>query len=238
MSGIGFAGCATIAFGPPFLMFLFSIAIEPIRIIMLIASAFCWLLSLLISSLTWYAIVPLRKYIFIGLIYSVIFQELFRFLLYKILRRAEKGLEKVMTAQVSDSRDVFSYVCGFGFGIMSGVFSMSNVLSESFGPGTMGLKSGNEYFFIVSAGITLCIIMLHTLWGITFFAALDNKNWFLIVWVVGSHMFVSLITLLNAEEYHATCIFTLYAMLLINVAVAFNVSNGRVPQLMDVLMFK
>lgn len=49
-------------------------------------SGFFWLLSLLLSSLLWYAVVPLRDKLVFGLVFSVLFQEVFRFLFYKLLR--------------------------------------------------------------------------------------------------------------------------------------------------------
>ena len=78
MTLMDFFGCAFLAFGPPLSMFAMTIAVEPIRIIILIASAFFWLSSLLVSSIVWYSIVPLRTYLSVGLVYSVIFQEVFR----------------------------------------------------------------------------------------------------------------------------------------------------------------
>ncbi|OXU26351.1 hypothetical protein TSAR_015253 [Trichomalopsis sarcophagae] len=238
MTVMDFFGCALLAFGPPLAMFTFTIAIEPIRIIILIASAFFWLISLLLSSTLWYAIVPLRSYLSIGLIYSVVFQEIFRFLLYKVLRKAEKGLEKVTTAHVADSRDIFAYVCGLGFGLMSGAFACVNVLADAMGPGTMGLHQGNEYFFMISAATTLCFILLHTFWGVIFFSALDNKNWFQITWVVGSHLFASAMTLLNGYQQHAASLFSVYSILLITTVVAFNVAGGRVQNLLQCFIKK
>lgn len=78
MTVMDFFGCALLAFGPPLAMFTFTIAIEPIRIIILIASSFFWLISFLLSSMVWFSIGPLQKYLWIGLVYSVIFQEIFR----------------------------------------------------------------------------------------------------------------------------------------------------------------
>jgi anterior pharynx defective protein 1 len=78
MTVMDFFGCALLAFGPPLAMFTFTIAVEPIRIITLIASAFFWLISLLLSSIVWYTIIPLQNYLSVGLIYSVFFQEIFR----------------------------------------------------------------------------------------------------------------------------------------------------------------
>ena len=48
-----FFGCALTAYGPPFSLFLMTIASDPVKIIILILSAFFWLLSLLFSSILW-----------------------------------------------------------------------------------------------------------------------------------------------------------------------------------------
>lgn len=224
---MGFFGCAFLAFGPPLAMFIFTIAHEPIRIIMLIASAFFWLISLLLSSVLWYIVVPLQDYLAFGLVFSVLFQESFRYLLYWVLRRAEKGLDKLTTINVADSRDAFAYVCGLGFGIMSGSFALVNVLADAVGPGTMGLRSGTEYFFIVSSATTLCLILLHTFWSVIFFSALDRKKWGLVIWVVVSHLFVSCMTLLNRYQVYMVTLLTAYTVLVLTAALAFKVAGGR-----------
>lgn len=112
MALIEFFGCLFLAFGPPFAMFVITIAKDPIRIIILITrfaqeqkhnfnnlsfgllvqfifvtlSAFFWLISLLISALIWFAIVPLRDHIEFALVFSVIMQEIFRFLFYLFMK--------------------------------------------------------------------------------------------------------------------------------------------------------
>lgn len=55
----------------------------------------------------------------------------------------------------------------------------------------MGLHGGTEFFFVTSAAMTLCMILLNTFWSVIFFHGLDTKNYAKIVWVVGSHFFVS-----------------------------------------------
>ncbi|KAK2577426.1 hypothetical protein KPH14_003533 [Odynerus spinipes] len=231
MTVMDFFGCAFLAFGPPLAMFTFTVADDPIKIIILIASAFFWLISLLLSSVLWYAVVPLQNYLAFGLVFSVLFQEAFRYLLYWVLRKAETGLEKVTTTHVIDSRHVFAYVCGLGFGCMSGAFALVNVLADAVGPGTMGLRNGTEYFFIISASTTLCFILLHTFWGVIFFAALDRQKWGQIIWVVGSHLFVSCMTLLNIQQYFVASLFFAYMVLLINAALAFKVAGGKVQNI-------
>lgn len=238
MTLMDFFGCTFLAFGPPLAMFALTIAIEPIRIIILIASAFFWLSSLLVSSIVWFSIVPLRTYLSIGLVYSVIFQEVFRFLLYSVLRKAERGLEKVTTAHVADSRHVFAYVGGLGFGLMSGAFSLVNVLADAAGPGTMGLRQGNDFFFLVSSATTLAFILLHTFWGVVFFSALDNKKWGQVAWVVCSHLFVSAMTLLNGKGHQVISLSAAYVVLMITAILAFSVAGGRARNLINCFIKK
>lgn len=69
-----FYGCTFLAFGPPLAMFVFTIAHDPIRIIILIAAAFVWLLALLMSSLLWFVVVPLRTTPAFGMVFSVFIQ--------------------------------------------------------------------------------------------------------------------------------------------------------------------
>lgn len=69
-----FFGCAFLAFGAPLAMFVYTIADSPIKIILLIFSSFLWLLALLCSSFVWFIIVPLRDYLFFGVIVSVFIQ--------------------------------------------------------------------------------------------------------------------------------------------------------------------
>ena len=77
MTVVEFYGCTFLAFGPALAMFVFTIAHDPIRIIILIAAAFFWLLSLLLSSLLWFAVIPLRSYTVFGMVFSIFFQVTF-----------------------------------------------------------------------------------------------------------------------------------------------------------------
>lgn len=131
------------------------------------------------------------------------------------------------TTHVADSRHVFAYVCGLGFGFMSGAFALVNVLADAVGPGTMGLRQGTEYFFIISAATTLCFILLHTFWGVVFFAALDKKDWGQVIWVVASHLFVSSMTLLNVYQAYVATTLSAYVVLMITTTLAFRVAGGK-----------
>ncbi|PKU37150.1 gamma-secretase subunit aph-1b-like [Limosa lapponica baueri] len=96
-----FFGCTFIAFGLALGLFLFTIARDPLLIIILIAGsvlhrcrAFFWLVSLLLSSLIWFIAVKAsdpqdellqRGLLIFGVMFSVLLQKAFRFLYYKLL---------------------------------------------------------------------------------------------------------------------------------------------------------
>lgn len=72
-----FFGCAFLAFGPALAMFTMTVAQDPIRVIILVAAAFVWLCSLLLSSLVWYIFVPFREFTLFGMLVSIIIQVKF-----------------------------------------------------------------------------------------------------------------------------------------------------------------
>ena len=82
-------------------------------------------------------------------------------------------------------------MCGLGFGMMSGAFSLVNVLADSVGPGTVGLRGHSSFFFLTSATLTLCFILLHTGWGVVAFWALDAGRYLPLLLVVASHLALS-----------------------------------------------
>ncbi|CAG12490.1 unnamed protein product, partial [Tetraodon nigroviridis] len=101
MTAAVFFGCTFIAFGPAISLFVFTIAREPLRVIFLIAGAFFWLVSLLLSSLVWFISVQIsdkdsaaqqKGLLIFGVVLSVVLQETFRFAYYKLLKKANEGL--------------------------------------------------------------------------------------------------------------------------------------------------
>ncbi|CAO1381062.1 unnamed protein product [Diamesa tonsa] len=223
-----FFGCAFLAFGAPLAMFCFTIANDPIKIILLIGSSFAWLLSLLLSSLIWFIVVPLREYLVFGIIVSVLIQEAFRYLVYKLLDKTSAGLEELAgDSLVTNNKSVLAYVSGLGFGLISGIFQIVNILADSSGPGTMGLKAGTDIFFLTSATQTLFIILLNTFWSVIFFDGVHNKNKLHIGYVIVSHLMVSFVTLLNRYElYGVTLTFSL-AVVILTLLLAFKTVGGN-----------
>jgi len=232
MTAFTFFGCALTAYGTPLSLFLITICSDPVKIIILILSAFFWLLSLLLSAILWTAVVPLKEELAFGLVFSVLFQETFRFLIYLLLDRADSYLKKLTETeetQIFANKHILAYVVGLGFGLMSGAFSLVNVLAASLGPGTLGFNGEPHNFFIVSAIMTLCMILLHTAWGVVFFSSLDTGTYWQTAFVVVSHMFVSCLSLLNSHQsgalYPATIIPS-YLVLIVSVILAVRVAGG------------
>ncbi|XP_058397760.1 gamma-secretase subunit APH-1B isoform X2 [Diceros bicornis minor] len=224
MTAAVFFGCAFIAFGPALALYIFTIATEPLRVIFLIIGAFFWLVSLLLSSLVWFIAGtitgdkdgPTQKYLLIfGVLVSVFIQEMFRFAYYKLLKKANEGLKNINADETAPSMRLLAYVSGLGFGIMSGVFSFVNTLSDSLGPGTVGIHGDSPQFFLNSAFMTLVIIMLHMFWGIVFFDGCEKKKWYALLVVLLTHLLVSaLVSLENSCSFHVKppwkrCIFRL-----------------------------
>ncbi|XP_074660032.1 gamma-secretase subunit Aph-1-like [Tubulanus polymorphus] len=250
MTLMEFFGCTFIAFGPAFAMFVLTIARDPLRVIVLTASAFFWLLSLLVSSILWFAVVPLRQELAFGLVFSVIFQELMRFAFYTLLRKADQGLQKVsqqgQEGQTGvrvidiDNPHIMAYVSGLGFGIMSGAFSLVNVLADMAGPGTIGLRGDSSMFFITSAFLTSCFVLLHTFWGVIFFASFDSKRYWQAGVVVASHMLVSCLTLLNNQkepQYYGSLI-PAYIVMTVTMIWAYFTADGSLVNLKTAFSFR
>lgn len=221
-----FFGCAMIAFGPPIAMFALTIAKDPIRTIMLVASSFFWLVSLLVSSILYTAVVPLQDYLAFGVVFSVLFQEFFRFLWFLLIQKAEGGLKKVSdgNVQIVENKNILAYVSGLGFGMISGAFSLINVLADMTGPGTVGRHGDPKQFFIASAVTSLAFILLHLFWGILFFNAIHRRAYLQLTYVILCHLLASCITLMN--PMYSVTIPTVWILTILSGILAFIVAGG------------
>ncbi|XP_030320956.1 gamma-secretase subunit APH-1A [Calypte anna] len=213
MGAAVFFGCAGIAFGPALALVLLTVAAEPLRVIVLVAGAFFWLVSLLLSSLLWFVAVqlsgpqdprPQERLLLLGAALSVLLQESFRFAYFKLLKKADEGL----AALSEDGRSPLSlrhmaYVSGLSFGLSSSIFSLTNLLAEAVGPGTVGIHGDSPYYFITSAFLAMALLLLHTFWGVIFFDACQRCRYGCLGLVVASHLLTSGLTFLN-PRYEAT----------------------------------
>uniref|UniRef100_A0A6I8P129 Gamma-secretase subunit APH-1 n=1 Tax=Ornithorhynchus anatinus TaxID=9258 RepID=A0A6I8P129_ORNAN len=160
MGAAVFFGCAFVAFGPAFALFLLTVAGDPLRVIILVAGAFFWLVSLLLASVVWFLSVQWSDrsdarlqtgLLLFGAAVAVLLQEAFRFAYYKLLKKADEGLASLS----EDGRSPISirqmaYVSGLSFGIISGVFSVINILADALGPGIVGIHGDSPHYFLTS----------------------------------------------------------------------------------------
>ncbi|XP_075907984.1 gamma-secretase subunit APH-1A-like isoform X2 [Petromyzon marinus] len=196
-----FFGCTFIAFGPALALFVLTVAADPVRVIILIAGSFFWLVSLLVSSLVWFVVsvvtdrtnVQLQQELLtLGVFLSVCLQELSRFGYYCLLSRAERGLASInMDGQPPITTHQMAYAAGLGYGLVSGAFSVVNTLAQAAGPGTVGIHGDSQYYFLSSAFMTMALVLLHTFWGVVFFHGCEKRRWVAVSLVVGSHFLVS-----------------------------------------------
>ena len=194
----------------------------------------------------------------IGLVFSVLFQETFRFLIYLLLDKADAYLKKLTETeetQIFANKHILAYVVGLvrlylssfknvhchcqGFGLMSGAFSLVNVLAASLGPGTLGFNGEPHNFFIVSSIMTLCMILLNTAWGVIFFSSLDTKTYWQTGYVVATHMFVSCLSLLNSQKsgtYYPATIIPTFLVLILTTALALKLAGASVSSFKTAIM--
>uniref|UniRef100_A0A8C8Y0X1 Gamma-secretase subunit APH-1 n=1 Tax=Panthera leo TaxID=9689 RepID=A0A8C8Y0X1_PANLE len=107
-------------------------------------------------------------------------------------------------------RPSFPPVSGLSFGIISGVFSVINILADALGPGVVGIHGDSPYYFLTSAFLTAAIILLHTFWGVVFFDACERRRYWALGLVVGSHLLTSGLTFLN--PWYEASLLPIYAV--------------------------
>ncbi|ORX48138.1 Aph-1 [Piromyces finnis] len=220
MGFVSYLAYLLIAYGPSITIFILYISRSAQLVILVVSSAFFWLISILISSIYWFIANLVFKYeklenansdkdyykriIYLMLIsvLSVFTQELFRWLFWKLLNKAEAGLNAMSEKPKSPlNKYHFSFASGLGFGVMSGLVSYSTVLADSLKPGTIlcGACPTMPMPFI-AALITSIFVLLHIVWSIIAFNAFEKKEKLLIAWVFIGHLMASLATILTYTD--------------------------------------
>ncbi|KAJ8289995.1 hypothetical protein GJAV_G00007540 [Gymnothorax javanicus] len=211
-----FFGCSFITFGPAFAMFMFTVIGSPVRVIILVVGASLWLVSLLLSSLIWYALtsfcngsdpkVQLRLAA-IGAAVAVLIQEALRAASYKLLRLfSHKKTHAALASFVVKGGPPLSLhqkapVSGLAFGLMSSAFSFANILSLSLGPGIAGIHGESSHFFIISAFQSMIQFCLNICWSLLLFTACESRNWSRAIAVVFTHLLSCILSFLNPLYY-------------------------------------
>jgi anterior pharynx defective protein 1 len=204
-----FFACLFITFGPSLAIFILIIAKNPRLLILSVGSSFFWLISILLAGIWWYIIPPLREFFFWTILWSVSFQELFRFLFFKIYTKAEKGFfsqfsnnqltKQTIHLTTHPDHLLVSLALGLGSGMIYCLVMYVSILWESTGPGTYlspGCKSSLS-LFTLSALYSLCFSILHIDWSIIAFDSYRKNLKFRMIGVICSHFIASFLTVLN-----------------------------------------
>eukprot|EP00049_Salpingoeca_infusionum_P018189 m.356113 g.356113 ORF g.356113 m.356113 type:complete len:239 (+) comp17443_c0_seq1:265-981(+) len=230
-------GCVFITYALPVALFWYIVSGSPKLVIVCVSGAFMWLLAALLSSLMWLAVVPLKQDFWFVLIFSTFFQELFRYLWWKLLHKAEKGLSILAKdGSVHLTREKMALVSGLGFGLMAGTFVVCNQFEPMGGPGMLpapGCPSHSIY--VVSALQAGLLILTHTCWGVLAHAGWYERcegkgvfalsNW-KIVFVWATHYAVSFLSL-KTQDSCATGIIPLAIVLMVSATSAWMVAGAR-----------
>lgn len=256
MTLLEFWGGALITFGPALAMFTLTVASDPIKVILLIASSFFWLLSFLSVAICWSVINLFCDYLIIGAYLAVLSQEIFRYLFHIVSKRAQFYVYKILSNEmdsgnnqqertsgtneikIGDSiiefkdRIPLSYVSGLGFGLMNGAFSIMNTLTDHIGPGTVGLKGDSQHFLLVSSLTALAFILLNVAWSVLMSECVEKRDKKLAIFILSSHLLVTSITFMNRINLQLVSIVIIYATAILCGLAALKVAGINAKQLL------
>uniref|UniRef100_A0A8R1Z666 Aph-1 n=1 Tax=Pristionchus pacificus TaxID=54126 RepID=A0A8R1Z666_PRIPA len=182
-------GCYLVAFAPTTTLFLRLVASDPLKVILFGCGSFVWLVSLLLTSIVWTALIPLQDYLWVSLIVSIVLQESARVVCFFVLRSAQKGLASMAnptSAQhvritgvmsLANSRHLLAVVIGLGMGAVAALFLTMNAFDAISGSGVVGglkqtldgvhLRSSFPRLLPLHWSINAMLLsMLHIVWTV------------------------------------------------------------------------
>lgn len=234
MTALRLLSYTLIAYGPVAVLFLVTLLRYAEQVIVLLISAFLWLISLLLSSLVWKIVVPLQQVPEFSLPFAVIFQELFRIICYFMVVKLEA---KFPNPDLRYAHKL-AYASGLGYGLASGLFLFLNVLKTSLGPGVVGFVNQSHFpdFVLTSALLTCTFILLNITWSVVLFHALRKRNWILIGCVPVSHLLISGMTLLNRYISPWYSLLVAISLLFFLTLLSFKVSRGSFREVIKIVL--
>jgi hypothetical protein len=137
-----------------------------------------WLLAALLTSIVWKIVSPLQEDMWWAVLWGVALQELLRYVMWRLLKRAETGLNALAPdadGTVHITREKQALVAGLGYGLMSAVMQYSMALDSATGPGTLPARGcGAVSLFVVSALLVSMVSVLHMFWSVIMFRGLEE----------------------------------------------------------------
>ena len=151
-----------------------------------------WICAALVASI-FGTFIP-NNLIWLHVFVGVLFQEMFRWLMYKLVQRAEDGLNLVSKEpNHPHNKSWLAYSTGMGFGLTAGAIMFVTPLALSLGPGTYFLEYSCSRIsaYYIDAWLTSVFIYLNIAWMIIAFEGYRRRSWPLILWVIIGHYVAS-----------------------------------------------
>ena len=211
-----------IFFGPIFIVFYSFIGRQARLVLLCLSSGFYWLLLILIlSTIQYFADLNQIPWIIV----SCIVQECARIGLYfglelirpQLSMMAEKDGQPT-TRSNSSVKDVYhDFASGYGIGIISGLVQYIGPLVQSSGPGILVCASCKSIDIYFIASIVTCIFIgLNSLWSVTTYHAMKEKNYILLIWPTVSHLGASFSTvMIGSASIQGGCWFSITILLIL-----------------------
>ncbi|KAJ3340122.1 anterior pharynx defective 1 [Gonapodya sp. JEL0774] len=197
MTLLSFFGCLLTAYSPALAIFFGFVANDAALALLAISSAFFWLLSLLISALIWRIIPPLQSSQIFAIVVAVAAQEVFRYLYYVLISRAQPSLDLVTPNPRSPlNPPTRSLVAGFGFGVANSLVTYVDLLAQSIGPGVVVAKGGAGASMVFLGAITSSqFTLLNIAWNMVAFEGYQTRSWTRVLGTAAAHLAASVATL-------------------------------------------
>ncbi len=216
MSAALFWGSMIAAFGIAMVVFLRVIVGKAQLMLVMISGAFFWLMAIMLSSIVWHIILPLKGEYFFYIPVTIFIQEGFRFAFFRAYAASERAFAAMGTNAASfPMSDVScSAAAGLGFGITQTMMEYASTLRYSSGPGTLFNPKCSELSVFVSSAWLACLFnLLNVFWMMIAFDAYRRASVPRTAIVVGLHLLASFATLL--AQIKGACVGALIAVVVI-----------------------
>jgi len=221
MGATAFLGFLLLAAGPPLVIWCTIIARKSFLVLLALASAFYWLVTLILISIPFSVFEPLPQNAAAyaaALTVAVVFQEGARygaFLVHRIiLQQLHEASRQLRLPKVTtEDRRLLALTHGMGHAIAQTTFLYYSFNSLAAGKGTMYIEACPQMSYFLAAGLlSLAFFLLHTFSMIVAFQGYETHNLMLTGAVGGLHLLTALTTLFNMV--HGGCVPTITVTLL------------------------
>eukprot|EP00301_Raphidiophrys_heterophryoidea_P022558 c6684_g1_i1.p1 GENE.c6684_g1_i1~~c6684_g1_i1.p1 ORF type:complete len:254 (-),score=69.16 c6684_g1_i1:376-1098(-) len=198
MAALAFFGVLLIAFGPFAALYIMVINKKAVNAVICMLSAFLMMLALVMCGITWALFST--AHLWFTVIYSVLWIELFRLLLYKLYSSYEIGIARLTPVRVFTVGDdvTSALACGLGSALaQSSLFCVQTLADASSRATAYSDTCPHINVFYSTALHTLAFGVLNIAWTVMMFKARRDNVKLPIVVVVVSHLFASLLTLVG-----------------------------------------